>query len=116
MPAWQVDCRSWRKTAQLAKEGAITGLKLLIVDVQMAPKDGKRRWASPGADFDALCGPLFRPPACTEMLACPRSDYIIAFDTQLAQASSHELSNRTTQDIFEADTSALSFRRLTCHF
>ena len=39
----QVDCRRWRKTAQLAKEGAITGLKLMTLNIQMAPKDGKRR-------------------------------------------------------------------------
>lgn len=40
----QVDSTEWREARSAAVQGKIAPLRLLIVDVQMAPKDAKKRY------------------------------------------------------------------------
>ena len=42
----QVDSAAWREARQLAAEGKIAPLRLCILNVTMAPSDGKRRYCS----------------------------------------------------------------------
>ena len=41
----QVDTPQWREARALAVEGKIAPLRLLVLDVQLAPRDGRKRCA-----------------------------------------------------------------------
>lgn len=63
----QVDSEKWRRGWEVAAEGKIAPLRLMVLDVQMAPCEGKKRCVSTPTNAD-LC--LSAPESCGSISVC----------------------------------------------